>query len=113
MACRSSGAASATPPVTSSRSSPAGSFSTSYLITFERNVETIVGLHFALCGSSARKVKRGAANLLRGRAMRYELHGLTAAELGREFDLDRMLNHGYLPLICQASRPKRTVGQWD
>ena len=35
-------------------------------------------LHFALCGSSARKVKRGAANLLGGRAMRYELHGLTA-----------------------------------
>jgi len=26
------------------------------------------GLHFALCGSSARKVKRGAANLLGGRA---------------------------------------------
>ena len=29
------------------------------------------GLHFALCGSSARKVKRGAANLLGGRANRY------------------------------------------
>jgi predicted AAA+ superfamily ATPase len=54
-------------------------------------------LHFALCGSSARKVKRGAANLLGGRAACYELHGLTAAELGREFDLDHMLNHGYLP----------------
>ena len=35
-------------------------------------------LHFALCGSSARKVRRGAANLLGGRALRYELHGLTA-----------------------------------
>jgi predicted AAA+ superfamily ATPase len=67
------------------------------------------GLHFALCGSSARKVKRGAANLLGGRAMRYELHGLTAAELGREFDLDRMLNHGYLPRIYQASRPKKML----
>jgi predicted AAA+ superfamily ATPase len=67
------------------------------------------GLHFALCGSSARKVKRGAANLLGGRAMRYELHGLTAAELGREFDLDRILNHGYLPRIYQASRPKKML----
>ena len=67
------------------------------------------GLHFALCGSSARKVKRGAANLLGGRAMRYELHGLTAAELGREFDLDRMLNHGYLPRIYQASRPRKML----
>ncbi len=67
------------------------------------------GLHFALCGSSARKVKRGAANLLGGRAMRYELHGLSAGELGREFDLDRMLNHGYLPRIYAASRPNRML----
>jgi predicted AAA+ superfamily ATPase len=67
------------------------------------------GLHFALCGSSARKVKRGAANLLGGRAMRYELHGLTAAELGRDFDLDRMLNHGYLPRIYGASRANRML----
>src|SRR5262245_15809492 len=47
-------------------------------------------LCFALCGSSARKVKHGAANLLGGRAVRYELNGLTAAELGKAFDLDRM-----------------------
>ena len=67
------------------------------------------GLHFALCGSSARKVKRGVANLLGGRAMRYELHGLSASELGREFDLDRMLNHGYLPRIYAAVRPKRLL----
>jgi len=67
------------------------------------------GLHFALCGSSARKVKRGAANLLGGRAMRCELHGLTAHELGRDFELDRMLNHGYLPRIYEASRPKRML----
>ncbi len=67
------------------------------------------GLHFALCGSSARKVKRGAANLLGGRAIRYELHGLTASELAGEFDLDRMLNHGYLPRIYEASRPNRLL----
>ncbi len=66
-------------------------------------------LHFALCGSSARKVKRGAANLLGGRAIRYELHGLSAIEIGREFDLDRMLNHGYFPRIYGASRPKRML----
>ena len=30
-------------------------------------------LHFILCGSSARKLKRGGANLLGGRALRYEL----------------------------------------
>ena len=66
-------------------------------------------LSFALCGSSARKVKRGAANLLGGRAIRYELYGLSASELGAEFDLQRMLNHGYLPRIYQGSRPGRML----
>jgi predicted AAA+ superfamily ATPase len=51
---------------------------------------------FALCGSSARRLKRGHANLLGGRAMRYELYGLSAYEIGPDFDLVRMLNHGYL-----------------
>ena len=64
------------------------------------------GLHFALCGSSARC---GAANLLGGRALRYELHGLTADELGDEFDLSRMLNHGYLPRMYEADRPARRL----
>lgn len=67
------------------------------------------GLSFALCGSSARKVRRGAANLLGGRALRYQLHGLTAGELGCEFDLTRILNHGYLPRMYQASRPGRRL----
>lgn len=67
------------------------------------------GLHFALCGSSARKVKRGAANLLGGRALRYELHGLSAAEIGRDFDLDRLLQYGYLPRIHGAAQPRRLL----
>jgi predicted AAA+ superfamily ATPase len=66
-------------------------------------------LSFALSGSSARKVKRGAANLLGGRAVRYELHGLTAAELGKDFDLDRVLNAGYLPRMYAAERPERLL----
>lgn len=63
------------------------------------------GFRFALCGSSARKLRRGAANLLGGRALRYELHGLTASELGDRFDLDRVLNRGYLPRIFDGNRP--------
>jgi predicted AAA+ superfamily ATPase len=65
------------------------------------------GVRFALCGSSARKVKRGQANLLGGRALRYELHGLTAQEMGQEFDLVRAVNHGYMPTMYQSDRPKR------
>ena len=55
------------------------------------------GVTFALCGSSARKVRRGHANLLGGRALRYELHGLVSAELGTAFDLSHAVNYGYLP----------------
>jgi predicted AAA+ superfamily ATPase len=54
---------------------------------------------FVLCGSSARGVKHGRANLLGGRALRHELLGLVAGELGASLDLDRLLNHGYLPSI--------------
>jgi len=54
------------------------------------------GLSFVLCGSSARKLKRGQANLLGGRAWRYEMLPLTSWELP-ELDLLRTLNHGLLP----------------
>jgi predicted AAA+ superfamily ATPase len=67
------------------------------------------GFQFALCGSSARKVKRGAANLLGGRAVRYALHGFSASELGLEFNLDRLLNHGYLPRFYASARPRRLL----
>ena len=70
------------------------------------------GIRFALCGSSARKVRRGAANLLGGRAIRYELFGLTAEELGGAFDLDRVLNHGYLPRVYIAERPQRLLSAY-
>ena len=67
------------------------------------------GVRFALCGSSARKVRRGAANLLGGRALRFELRGLTAAEIGDGFDLTRVLNHGYLPRMVEATAPARRL----
>jgi len=67
------------------------------------------GIHFALCGSSARKVRHGGANLLGGRALRYELHGLTATELGEALDLDHLLDSGYLPRIYASSRPRQRL----
>lgn len=63
-------------------------------------------VHFALCGSSARKLKRGHGNLLGGRALRREMFGLSAWELGADFDLTRMLNHGTLPRIHLSGRPR-------
>lgn len=55
------------------------------------------GIRFILCGSSARKLKRGHANLLGGRAWRYELFPLVSKEIGR-VDLLRALNHGLIPV---------------
>ncbi len=63
------------------------------------------GLCFALCGSSARRVKRGHANLLGGRALRYELFGLVSAEVGPDFDVVRAVNHGFLPRHYRSDRP--------
>jgi predicted AAA+ superfamily ATPase len=68
-----------------------------------------LGVRFALCGSSARKVKRGKANLLGGRAIRYELRGLVSAELGDELDLVRTLNNGYLPAMNRSRRAMRML----
>ncbi len=54
---------------------------------------------FALTGSSSRKLRRGAANLLAGRAVIYSLFPLTQAEIGAGFDLDTALAWGTLPRI--------------
>ena len=54
------------------------------------------GLSFILCGSSARKLKRDHANLLGGRAWRYEMFPLVTAEL-KHIDLLRILNQGMIP----------------
>jgi predicted AAA+ superfamily ATPase len=69
-------------------------------------------IHFALCGSSARKVKRDHANLLGGRAIRYEMFGFIAAELYPDFDLTRLINHGYLPRIYLAKQPRRLLNAY-
>jgi len=55
------------------------------------------GVKFILCGSSARKLVRGHANLLGGRAWRYQLLPLTSREVGR-INLLHVLNHGLIPL---------------
>lgn len=54
---------------------------------------------FVLTGSSARKLKRGCANLLAGRAFVYNLFPLTHREIGEQFDLHHALSFGTLPKI--------------
>jgi predicted AAA+ superfamily ATPase len=52
-------------------------------------------LQFLLTGSSGRKIKRGAANLLAGRAASLTLHPLAAMEV--DVHLERALQYGTLP----------------
>ncbi len=54
---------------------------------------------FILTGSSARKLKRGGANLLAGRAYSFFLHPLTVWELGTDFELISFLKFGGLPHV--------------
>jgi predicted AAA+ superfamily ATPase len=65
-------------------------------------------LRFILCGSSARKVKRGRGNLLGGRAVRYQLHPLVYPEIP-DFSLDKALNGGLLPRHYQSSHPQQLL----
>jgi len=50
-----------------------------------------------MCGSSARKLRRGHANLLGGRALRFEMFGLTSVELADKFDITKLCNRGNIP----------------
>ena len=66
------------------------------------------GLTFVLCGSSARKLKRGGANLLGGRAWRFELRPLAWPEVPG-LDLLRALSRGLVPQHYDAAQHRRAL----
>ena len=63
---------------------------------------------FVMTGSSARKVRRGHANLLGGRAWRFEMGPLSASEV-EGFDLEHALVSGLLPPHFLSSHPERDL----
>ena len=65
-------------------------------------------LSFVLCGSSARKLKRGRANLLGGRAWRFALHPLSWTEVPA-FDLVKAMNRGLVPAHYNAPQYRRAL----
>lgn len=62
-------------------------------------------LRFALTGSSARKLKRGGANLLAGRANVFNLYPLTHREVPTGYPLDQLLKWGGLPEVVLEPDP--------
>lgn len=58
---------------------------------------------FVLTGSSARKLKRGGANLLAGRAFVYNLFPYSFMEIQQTFDLAKQMRFGSLPQIINLS----------
>ncbi|PIR22648.1 MAG: ATPase [Deltaproteobacteria bacterium CG11_big_fil_rev_8_21_14_0_20_45_16] len=76
------------------------------LDTVHQLIET-TDFKFVLTGSSARKLKRGAANLLAGRAFHYEMFPLTHRELDKDFDLQNVLEWGSLPNLLSLKNADR------
>lgn len=61
---------------------------------------------FIMSGSSARKLKHGASNLLAGRAIVYNLYPLSFLEIGEQFALDQALHFGTLPKLNELETEK-------
>lgn len=61
-------------------------------------IEEKLPIHFIMTGSSARKLKRGGANLLAGRAFVYHLFPFSYLEMGDTFQLQQALEWGTLPV---------------
>jgi predicted AAA+ superfamily ATPase len=69
------------------------------------------GVRFIMSGSSPRKILHSGANLLGGRALRYELYPLTSSEIP-DFDLLRALNNGLLPKHYDTPNAKRLLSAY-
>jgi predicted AAA+ superfamily ATPase len=68
-------------------------------------------IRFILSGSSPRKIVRAGANLLGGRALRYELYPLISQEIP-DFDLLKALNHGLLPRHYLSANPQKLISAY-
>lgn len=65
-------------------------------------------IRFILTGSSARKLKKGATNMLGGRAWTRVLHPLTSKEI-ENIDIVKAINIGTLPSIYYSENPEEDL----
>ena len=64
-------------------------------------------VHFALSGSSVRKLKRGASNLLAGRVLQNFLYPMTFAEYTGHYSPQEAIEWGTLPLVISEEKYRR------
>ncbi len=69
-------------------------------------------MQFILTGSSARKIKQKGVDLLGGRAIVRSLHPFLASELEDEFNLEKSLKTGLVPLIFSSQNPEDTLSAY-
>ena len=81
----------------------------SLLNTAQSILDRDKSIRFLLTGSSARKLRRGQANLLPGRVLTYQLGPLTLAEIGPEADLRKLMMTGALPGVY--TEPDSEIGK--
>ncbi len=76
-----------------------------------RLIEERPKLKFLLTGSSARKLRRGNADMLAGRAWKTNLFPLTWKEIPN-FDLNRYLRYGGLPQVYPSKYPDEELDSY-
>lgn len=69
-------------------------------------------IKFILTGSSARTLRKKGVNLLAGRALTEHMHPLVASEIGENFDFNRALMTGLLPMAYQSNQHKRYLSAY-
>lgn len=81
----------------------------SLLNTIQSLIDSQKALKFYLTGSSARKIKRGQANLLPGRVLNFHLGPLVAGELNYRANTKKILSYGTLPEVYLEKDEKFTA----
>jgi predicted AAA+ superfamily ATPase len=72
-------------------------------------IEKYKDLRFILTGSSIRKLRRGSANLLAGRALTVNFHPLVYPEIKESISLQTIISKGSLPFIQTSPIPDEDI----
>ena len=75
-------------------------------------MESRKNIRFVLTGSSARKLKRSGVDLLAGRAVKKTFHPFMASELEDDFNLEKALRFGLVPLVYGSANPHETINTY-